>query len=81
MQPYQLPLPLEADVVPHTTGPALDRRVIEALRNINVEYLWTSWSHYYQEWHHHLVVSTRASRHIVIKTDEGVAALLREHKR
>jgi hypothetical protein len=54
MKAHQLPLPIDAEIVPRTTGPALDRKTVAALRNINVEYLWTSWSHYYQEWHHHL---------------------------
>jgi hypothetical protein len=77
----QLQLPLDAEIVPRTTGPALDPQIIKALRAKHVEYMWTRWSSYWQEWEHHVMLRTQSSRHMVVKTDEGIAALLREAKR
>jgi hypothetical protein len=60
--------------------PDLDKATVLKLRTIGVEYLSTHWSSFFQEWVHHVMVSTPSSRHMVIKTDEGIAALLREAK-
>jgi hypothetical protein len=57
--------------------PSLDKATVLQLRTIGVEYLSTHWSSYWQEWQHHIVVTTpRGHRHTLIKNDHGIAALL-----
>ena len=63
-----------------STNPDLDKATVLKLRTIGVEYLGTHWHARWQLWVHHVMVSTPSSRHMVIKTDEGIAALLREAK-
>jgi hypothetical protein len=63
--------------IPAALDPALDKATVLRLRTIGVEYVSTHWSTYWNEWQHHIVITTkRGHRHTLIKNDHGVAALL-----
>lgn len=65
--------------IPAALDPTLDKETVLKLRTIGVEYLSTHWSSYWQEWEHHVLVSTPSSRHVVVKNDQGIRALLEQH--
>lgn len=65
-------------MIPPALDPSLDTETVRQLRTIGVEYLGTHWSSYWQEWLHHVELATPSGRHrhVLTKTDEGIAALL-----
>lgn len=77
----QLQLDLSIDTQPRKTEAALDRATVLQLRTIGVDYVSTHYSRYWNEWEHRIIVTTaRGHRHTLIKNDQGIAALLKEHQ-
>ncbi|HSH79850.1 MAG TPA: hypothetical protein VLA19_15095 [Herpetosiphonaceae bacterium] len=72
----QLALPIEVPPATPPTSAGLDRATVLRLKAAGIGYHGTRWSPYWQTWLHAVEVSTPASRHIVMKTDQGITALL-----
>jgi hypothetical protein len=60
-----------------TLDPTLDKATVLQLRTIGVDYLSTHWSSYWNAWEHRIIVTTeRGHRHMLMKNDQGIAALM-----
>lgn len=77
----QLSLQIEGSTAtPTPCGPGLDATTVKQLKAAGFTYLGTHWSVYFKEWHHDIRVITPRSTYRIWKTDQGVAALLRQGK-